>query len=790
MDAIVAELEGLRALARALVRDDADDLIQDTAIAAIEHPPELDRPVRPWLARVLRNRWKMDRRAASRRMARELAVVDDREVEVAGDAIDRARAVEKLSAALVALEEPFRTAIVRRYFDGVSAADIARALDVPAGTVRWRIKTGLERLRAALDDEAPAWRRVLVPVIVKGSVVKAKTSVLALLVLLLALAGGVAFYLTRKDKPAPSNEPVASVPVKKVAPPPVQQGVANPLPGQGRALVSTEEAPGGLVAGRVINWSTGDGVVGAELTFASDAGAQTVRSTENGAFELAPPAPGSLTLATIAAPGFLPYAPEYEHSTIHVALAKGQAVRGLTVFLFPAIDYNGVVVDEKGAPVAGAHVKLLGTPEGEQQIDKPLTEWTSAKDGTFTFHAADDAVFEATLGNRRGWARLDGGVAVTHTLTIAIKAQPARDATIAGQVVDDKGQPMADVLVRALPLLEMNSKEQVATSFATTAADGSFTVEHLRTERPYELLAEAEGFSGTRQRAEPGAKDVTITLDPGVTITGNVVDKQDHPIPSFTLTVQRRQGAQRGFELARSIVDPNGHFAIHVAPGAIEVSANANGWAPSDWFKLDAKPNAPAVKLVVSTGGTLIGKIVDVTTQQGIPYARVMHEGVSGGASAQPANAGTVTRADGSFELTGLPPGPVAVTVGAGNYHPKIESGMVAVDGESIGPRTITLTPLAPGEEPTLELVGIGVALAAVDDGLKVTKVIPGGGAEAAGIVDGDLVVAVDGTSAVDLGVTGAVQKIRGAAGTTITLSIKRGADVVPITCTRKPLKA
>jgi hypothetical protein len=255
--------------------------------------------------------------------------------------------------------------------------------------------------------------------------------------------------------------------------------------------------------------------------------------------------------------------------------------------------------------------------------------------------------------------------------------------------------------------------------------------------------------------------------------------------------VQRRQGAQRGFELARSVVDPKGHFEIHVEPGSLEVSAAATGWAPSDPVAVEAKPGVAPLKIVVSTGATLSGSVVDSVTRQGVQFARVMREGgASGGASAAPANAGTVTRADGTFELTGLPPGPVSLTIGAGDYHPKIQAGMTAEDGGAIGPITIPLTMLEPGEEPTLELVGIGVGLSAVDAGLTVTKVIAGGGAEAAGIVGGDLIVAVDGASAIDLGVNGAVAKIRGQAGTTVTLTVKRGAQLIPIVCERRPLKA
>jgi C-terminal processing protease CtpA/Prc len=78
---------------------------------------------------------------------------------------------------------------------------------------------------------------------------------------------------------------------------------------------------------------------------------------------------------------------------------------------------------------------------------------------------------------------------------------------------------------------------------------------------------------------------------------------------------------------------------------------------------------------------------------------------------------------------------------------------MTASDGGSLGPLTIALTKLADGEHPSLELIGIGVQLAADGDALRVQRVIAGGGAAAAGIVVGDRLVAVDGVSVTPLGV-------------------------------------
>jgi hypothetical protein len=619
--------------------------------------------------------------------------------------------------------------------------------------------------------------------------VKTKTSTAVVLVVLALLAALGALWFLRARSAAPaaasaSRPPLTAVPAP-VAPPPAPAAppVRDPLPGQARASIEPSDAAGGLIAGRVVNGATGDGVAGAELTFTSDAGASTIRSRDDGGFELAPPAPGRFTLTATAAAGFLPYAPELLHSTVHVALARGQAVRGILVFLFPALDYRGRVVDAHGAPAPGAHVRLLGTPAGEQVIDRLETEWTTDRDGRFTFHAADGAVLEATRGAARGWAQLDGDAAITRQLTIALGDAPARDATITGRAIDTGGAPLADVLVRASPATPGATR---STAFATSGPDGAFTLRGLDREL-YNLEAEAEdrapaALAGVRG----GSRDVTLTLDAGLPITGQVVDGRGAPAPAYTLLVFRHDGAARRLIVARSLVEPRGRFEIHVTRGSYELVASAPGWAPSAPTR--AAAGATDVTLTLSAGATLRGTVVDAG-QHPIGYARIAREANSGGASVQPANAGTLTRPDGTFELTGIPPGPLSITVTAAGYHPRIESGMTASDGATLGPLTIALTRLAEGEQPSTELVGIGIVLVADGDELRVDRVITGGGAEAAGIVVGDRVTAIDGLPVAPLGVDGTVSRIRGVAGTPITVTVHRGDQLIQLLVTRRKLR-
>jgi carboxyl-terminal processing protease len=55
-----------------------------------------------------------------------------------------------------------------------------------------------------------------------------------------------------------------------------------------------------------------------------------------------------------------------------------------------------------------------------------------------------------------------------------------------------------------------------------------------------------------------------------------------------------------------------------------------------------------------------------------------------------------------------------------------------------------------------------------------VNGVIPGGAAEAAGVVPGDRVLAVDGAPVASIGLAGAISRIRGAEGTPVRITLRR----------------
>jgi RNA polymerase sigma-70 factor (ECF subfamily) len=76
---------------------------------------------------------------------------------VAGEADDPADLLlladdaERIALAMAELTESQLQVIRLAYFDGLSHSEIAERLDLPLGTVKSRIRLGLDRLRALLE---------------------------------------------------------------------------------------------------------------------------------------------------------------------------------------------------------------------------------------------------------------------------------------------------------------------------------------------------------------------------------------------------------------------------------------------------------------------------------------------------------------------------------------------------------------------------------------------------------------------------------------------------------------
>lgn len=202
----------------------ADDLAQDAWVHALGHPEARPRSARAWLGQVARNTLRMRVRGEQRREVREAHVERPAEPSSPEELVARAERLRLLLGLVEALEEPFRTTVLRHYFEARSLADIARLDGTPPGTVRWRLKEGLQRLRTALDQEhggdRSVWLSAFAPLVgprsaardVATSTGATKMTTFVQIATLTALiaTGGVTAVRCGASPTPPSPEPSAS----------------------------------------------------------------------------------------------------------------------------------------------------------------------------------------------------------------------------------------------------------------------------------------------------------------------------------------------------------------------------------------------------------------------------------------------------------------------------------------------------------------------------------------------------------------------------------------------------
>jgi RNA polymerase sigma-70 factor, ECF subfamily len=154
-DRLVEHLPRLYRAARAWTRsrEEAEDLVQETYARVLAR----SRLIRGedevgYLLRALRNTLISQRRAAGRRPATTELVDDDALGTRASD--DPAEAVEtrQVYAAIAALPDEFRDALVAVDVAGLSYEEAARALGVPEGTLTSRLFRARDRVARRLKE--------------------------------------------------------------------------------------------------------------------------------------------------------------------------------------------------------------------------------------------------------------------------------------------------------------------------------------------------------------------------------------------------------------------------------------------------------------------------------------------------------------------------------------------------------------------------------------------------------------------------------------------------------------
>jgi len=165
---LLAHREWVRAVARSLAADaaTADDLEQETWLEALRAPPRNDRNLRGWLGRVVRNRARKRGRSGARRAHHERRADRTFVAPPAAQVVSEAEAQQRVVEAVLDLDEPYRTTILLRFYEGLPPREIGARMNVSAETVRTRVRRAGARLRDALGGGGLlGWTAIVFPLI-------------------------------------------------------------------------------------------------------------------------------------------------------------------------------------------------------------------------------------------------------------------------------------------------------------------------------------------------------------------------------------------------------------------------------------------------------------------------------------------------------------------------------------------------------------------------------------------------------------------------------------------------
>jgi RNA polymerase sigma-70 factor, ECF subfamily len=132
----------------------AEDIAQEAFVAAVRRLDRFDRrrPFAPWLGAIVANRaidW-VRARASRREVTGELA-----EQGSPPEGRGGGRYSDEVMAALAELSPEQRAVVVLRFVLEYTPGEIARALELPRGTVNSRLRRGLDALEVRLREAGP-----------------------------------------------------------------------------------------------------------------------------------------------------------------------------------------------------------------------------------------------------------------------------------------------------------------------------------------------------------------------------------------------------------------------------------------------------------------------------------------------------------------------------------------------------------------------------------------------------------------------------------------------------------
>ncbi len=424
IERLLEERRWLVALARSLVAGDAaEDLAQEAWLAARASRHPASGRSRAWLSGILRNlarmHWRRERRLRERERRHGAGRgAGPSPVPPPDELLSRVEQQQLVLEAVAALEEPYREAVLVRYFQDLTPVEMAAQLGLPIATVKTRLRRALALLREALDrhhgGDRRRWQLAFLPwafpngpaapggegstdlagaaggETAGGGIMTLSAKSACAVAALIVVGAGIGQFLVlgTRDRRATDGRSVA-----------YDAGRS----GDGARTAPTETEPAGgnatkmllqTLGGRLCHHITGAGIEGGTVAVLLENGAVgEATSDASGAFEVALSTPFRTSLAARAsqlelrarAAGFVPVVRQVSFDAARVALGD--------VALMPGLEVHGIVVDPSGSPVSAGEVVATAALE-RQPIHPPGRERTAG----FTLSGPGDALPRAEVG--------------------------------------------------------------------------------------------------------------------------------------------------------------------------------------------------------------------------------------------------------------------------------------------------------------------------------------------------------------------------------------------------------
>ena len=530
---LLAHTDWLTRLARALVGDAAaGDVVQDTYEVALGNDTSRRGPLRPWLGGVARNVVRMTMRGRVRRERREQAVPVVDEVPSPEALLARAQIQQKVNRLVLELPEPLRSTLLLRFFEGLSAADIARAQRIPAATVRSRLKDALDRIRAELDTEhgndRKAWAGLLAPLAASaprnsatataGASVLAKVVIATLVATVIVGSARLARLWGSHRTPEPtataSSPPAVTARVKLITSP---RGVPP----------TRDDDPAGtlLIAGHVLD--DHDAPV-AHARVAIDANPPREIETEaDGAFAFDGLIGRDYRIeATVG---------ERYAGPARLRLTDNPAPVTLRMRQAGTVDVT-VTERDSGAPVNAAEVELrsgLSSLTWRATTNRDgIARLTGVGAGSSPLVVRADGYAPSAMMFGRS-----GNLDLVEHAALSL----ARGAALSGRVVTADGAPVANARVVATNASEPLPLVDPGRDAVVTDATGAFSIAALSA-GTWRITATAEPYAPTTSApfaldGHHARSDVELAIGPGAVLHGVVTDSAGAPVPAAEVSV-------------------------------------------------------------------------------------------------------------------------------------------------------------------------------------------------------------------------------------------------------------